>query len=67
MALYSWGGGGKDKEWCMFGITFSPQISVTYFLCEEAFFGSPSVWKSFKSYVYTWREFPPGVRDMHVK
>ena len=51
MALYSWGGGGKDEEWFIIGIIFSSEISETYFVGVEAFFGSPSVWESFESYL----------------
>ena len=45
------GRGGKDEEWFIIGIIFSSEISRTYFIGEEAFSASPSVWKSYKSYV----------------
>ena len=51
MALYSWGGGGTDDEWFIIGIIFSSEILGTYFVGVEVFFGSPSVWESFKGYV----------------
>ena len=63
MALYSWGGGGKDEEWFIIEIIFSSEISGTYFLGVGAFLRSPSVLESFKSYV---ARVSPSVHDKHV-
>ena len=58
MALYSWGGGGKDEEWFIVRIILSSEISKPYFLGVEAFF--------FNLLRVTWREFSLGVREEHV-